>query len=134
MASKMENMKAIGARLVDNSGPAETATAAMLRHSGTNSVLTNVVQNASSALELVLFWAGSVFMGVTDEPVYQINDDFYNKNVEPAAVEASIKLFDRGIIAKADLRASARQTGMIDANRTDEDLDAESEAVSPLNE
>ena len=134
MSSKMENMKAIGARLVDNSGPAETATAAMLRHSGTNSVLTNVVQNASSALELVLLWAGSVFMGVNEAPVYQINDDFYDKQADAATIEASIKLYDRGVIAKADLRESARQTGMINADRTDEDLDAESEAVNPLNE
>ncbi len=126
-------MVAIGARLVDQGGQAETATAAMLRHASTNSVLTNVVQNASSAMEKALDWVG-LFMGSNSPAIYQINDDFYDKSLDATQVMAAIQLYDRGVIAKQDLQENARNTGMIDPSRTNEDINADSEDTSPIDE
>ena len=111
----------------------ETATAAMLRHASTNSVLTNVVQNASSAIEKSLDWVG-LFMGSNGAAIYQINDDFYDKNLDATQVMAAIQLYDRGVIAKQDLQENARNTGMIDPARTNEDIDADSQDTSPIDE
>lgn len=133
MREKLKEMVAIGARLVDQGGQAETATAAMIRHSSTNSVLTNVVQNASSAIVTSLNWAG-LFMGATEEATYDINDDFYDKSLDATQVMAAIQLYDRGVIAKQDLQENARNTGMIDPTRTNEDIDADSEDTSPIDE
>ena len=133
MQEKLKEMVAIGARLVDQGGQAETATAAMLRHASTNSVLTNVVQNASSAIEKSLDWVG-LFMGSNGAAIYQINDDFYDKSLDATQVMAAIQLYDRGVIAKQDLQENARNTGMIDPTRTNEDIDADSEDTSPIDE
>jgi len=133
MQEKLREMVAIGARLVDQGGQAETATAAMLRHASTNSVLTNVVQNASSAMEKALDWVG-LFMGSNSPAIYQINDDFYDKSLDATQVMAAIQLYDRGVIAKQDLQENARNTGMIDPSRTNEDINADSEDTSPIDE
>ena len=131
MKEKLKEMVAIGARLVDQGGQAETATAAMIRHAGTNSVLTNVVQNASSAIELSLSWV-CAYMGTTEQPEYAISDDFYDKNLDATQVMASIQLYDRGILAKEDLQENARNSGMIDPLRSNEDIDSDTNDESPL--
>tara|TARA_B100000787_G_scaffold28140_1_gene18527 strand:- start:1098 stop:2483 length:1386 start_codon:yes stop_codon:yes gene_type:complete len=132
MQQKLKEMVAIGARLIDQgSGQAETATAAMIRHAGSNSVLSNVVQNTSSALELSLSWAG-LFMGANTLPTYVINDDFYDSSLDAAQVMASIQLYDRGIIAKEDLQENARNTGLIDPTRTSEDIESDVDDISPI--
>jgi len=129
MVQKEEQMVSIGARMIESGGQAETAEAARIKHAGDNSVLTNIVQNASNAIETALEWV-SLFMGVTVEPVFQINDDFYDKGIDAQIMMAKIQLFDRGVIAKTDLRDGLRKAGEID--RTDEEIDADAEAISPL--
>jgi len=129
MVQKEEQMVSIGARMIESGGQAETAEAARIKHAGDNSVLTNIVQNASNAIETALEWV-SLFMGVTVEPVFQINDDFYDKGIDAQIMMAKIQLFDRGVIAKTDLRDGLRKAGEID--RTDEEIDADAEAISPV--
>tara|TARA_B100000795_G_scaffold86071_1_gene62591 strand:- start:1747 stop:3060 length:1314 start_codon:yes stop_codon:yes gene_type:complete len=131
MKEKLKEMVAIGARLVDQGGQAETATAAMIRHASTNSVLTNVVQNASSAIEISLSWV-CAYMGASEAPEYAISDDFYDKNLDATQVMASIQLYDRGILAKEDLQENARNSGMIDPLRSNEDIDSDTNDESPL--
>jgi len=129
MVQKEEQMVSIGARMIESGGQAETAEAARIKHAGDNSVLTNIVQNASNAIETALEWV-SLFMGVTVEPVFQINDDFYDKGIDAQIMMAKIQLFDRGVIAKTDLRDGLRKAGEID--RTDEEIDVDAEAISPV--
>jgi hypothetical protein len=122
MTKKEAQMVSIGARLIEPGGQAETAEAARIKHAGDNSVLANVVQNASEAIQTALGWV-NLFMGVTFEPVFTINEDFYDKSVDPQTMIAKIQLFDRGIIGKTDIRATLRKAGEID--REDEDIDDE---------
>lgn len=131
MIEKRKEMIEIGARLIQQGGQAETATAAMIRYAGTNSTLTNIVQNVSSALEAALAWCGE-FMGATGTPIYEINNQFYEKGLDASQIMAAIQMYDRGAIAKQDLRNSARKTGMIEQDRTDEDIDDDVEEISPI--
>ena len=124
MEQKEAQMVSIGARLIESGGQAETAEAARIKHAGDNSVLANIVQNASSAIETCLGWV-NLFMAITNEPVFIINQDFYDKSVDANIVIAKIQLFDRGIIAKQDIRRTLRRAGEID--RTDEEIDADAE-------
>ena len=45
---------------------------------------------------------------------------------------ASIQLYDRGILAKEDLQENARNSGMIDPLRSNEDIDSDTNDESPL--
>lgn len=126
---KEQQMVAIGARLIEPNGQAETAEAARIKHAGDNSVLTNVVQNASDAIKQAIEWCGW-FMNVTGEIVFQINEDFYDKEASPQLIMAKIQLLDRGIIGKSDLRSGLRQAGQLE--RMDEEIDEEVGEVSPL--
>jgi hypothetical protein len=129
MKQKEDQMISIGARMIESGGQAETAEAARIKHAGDNSVLTNIVQNASEAIEVALGWVG-MFMGVAAEPTFVINDDFYDKSIDPQTLMAKIQLLDRGVIAKTDLRLTLRKAGEIE--REDEDIDADAESTSPL--
>tara|TARA_R110002126_G_scaffold150139_3_gene296228 strand:+ start:322 stop:1695 length:1374 start_codon:yes stop_codon:yes gene_type:complete len=129
MTKKEQQMVSIGARMIEAGGQAETAEAARIKHAGDNSVLTNIVQNASLAIQTSLEWV-AMFMGVSAIPVFIINDDFYDKSVDAQMLMAKIQLLDRGVIAKTDLRASLRKAGEIE--RTDEDIDGDAEDVSAI--
>jgi hypothetical protein len=129
MKQKEDQMISIGARMIESGGQAETAEAARIKHAGDNSVLTNIVQNASEAIEAALGWVG-MFMGVTAEPTFVINDDFYDKSIDPQTLMAKIQLLDRGVIAKTDLRLTLRKAGEIE--REDDEIDADAESTSPI--
>ena len=129
MKMKEEQMVSIGARMIESGGQAETAEAARIKHAGDNSVLTNIVQNASDAIELSLSWVAN-YMGLTVEPEYKINDDFYDKTINPQMLMAKIQLLDRGVIAAEDVRMTLRTAGEIE--REEEDIIGDAEAVSPV--
>lgn len=129
MQDKLKDMLAIGARLIQPNGQAETAEAARIKHAGDNSVLTNIVQNASDAIRQAIEWCG-VFMNVQGDVVYQINEDFYDKSVTAQDVMADIQLYDRGVIAITDMRDSLRKSGRLE--RTDDEIDEDIGEVSPI--
>ena len=129
MTKKEQQMVSIGGSMIEKGGQAETAEAARIKHAGDNSVLTNVVQNGSEAIEQSLEWV-AMFMGVNTTPVFIINDDFYDKSVDPQMLMAKIQLLDRGVISETDIRASLRKAGEIE--RSDEDIDDDAEDVSVI--
>lgn len=129
MQDKLKDMLAIGARLIQENGQAETAEAARIKHAGDNSVLTNIVQNASEAIRMAIEWCG-VFMNVEGEVVFNINEDFYDKSLTAQDVMADIQLYDRGVIGKTDMRQSLRKAGRLE--RQDDEIDAEIGDVSPI--
>ena len=129
MKQKEDQMVSIGARVITSGGQAETAEASRIKHAGDNSVLNNIVQNASAAIETALGWV-ALFMGVNVEQTYNINDDFYDKGIDPQLLMAKIQLLDRGVIAKKDVRTTLRKAGEI--NRTDEEIDIDAQESSPI--
>jgi hypothetical protein len=131
MEHKEKQAIALGARLIEDSKVPETATAAMMKYAGDNSVLSNVAQNASEAITKALTWCAQ-FMGADENVVFEINQDFYDKTLSAQEIIADIQLLDRGVIAKSDMRNVLRKVGKIEMERTDEEIDSEAEDISPV--
>lgn len=129
MNDKRVNMVALGARLIEPNGQAETAEAARIKHAGDNSVLTNIVQNASEAIGFAIEWCGW-FMNVQGDITFEINEDFYDKTLTAQEVMAAIQLYDRMTIAQEDMRLMLRKAGWIE--RPDDEIDADLGNASPL--
>jgi hypothetical protein len=128
MSRKEQQAIMIGARLITNNGGVETAEAARIRYSSENSALLTIVQNVSAGLQLALE-AAYMFMStsLTEDIKYELNTQFYDKDMDPNLIMAQIQLLNEGLIAKKDVRDNLRMSGIVDVNRTDDELDAEAE-------
>ena len=126
MKMKEQQMVMLGARLITDSGGTETAEAARIRYAGQNSKLSNVVGNLESALMQCFEWA-MLFMGGTGENEYELNHEYYDKTIDAQRIMAEIQLMDRGVTAMTDIRSSMREHGVIDSDRTDEEINSEAE-------
>ena len=125
MKDKEDQMIAIGARVVQDNSGNETATTARINHTGENSALGTIADNVSAAYTKVLGWCAE-FMGASDEEiVFKLNTEFFDMSLDAQTITAQIMLVDRQIIAKTDLRDNLRKGGVLDADRTDEEIDDE---------
>jgi len=127
MEMKEVQMVKIGTRIIQDQSGTETAEAAKIRFSGQNSKLGSIISNVESAFTRCFLWAME-FMGGTSEPKIYVNKEFYDATVDPQLLMAQIQLMDRGVIAKSDIRHVMRKANLIDAERTDDMLDDESES------
>lgn len=134
MKDKEEQMLMIGARIVQQGGGAETAEAVRIRYSSDNSVLGTIAGNVSEAIRLALFDAQRFMMDAVDETgtVFWLNQEFFDQVMDAQAILAQVQLWQQGIIAKKDLRTNLRQAGVIESDRTDEDIDEDREADAPV--
>jgi hypothetical protein len=132
MKLKESQMVAIGARIITDRSGNETAEGARIRFASENSVLGDVVDNLSNAIENCIKWCG-LFMGVdADESYFEINRDFYDKQVDPQMIMAMVTLLDRDLIAHVDVFDNLKAAGLIDPERTLEDVQSETGEVNPL--
>ncbi|MFG6139500.1 DUF4055 domain-containing protein [Halomonas sp. B23F22_10] len=130
MQDAKEDMKAIGARLIDSRGGNETAEGVRARSGAEHSALASVAINVGDALEKALEFA-AIFM--TDANVFEqitvtLNQEFYEEGADPQMIAARIQELDRGVIAMQDYRAWSRRKGLISSDRTDEDIQADVQA------
>ncbi|MHC8408302.1 DUF4055 domain-containing protein [Pseudomonas sp. TMB3-21] len=134
MKDKEEQMLMIGARIVQQGGGAETAEAVRIRYSSDNSVLGTIAGNVSEAMRLALFDAQRFMMGAVDETgtVFWLNQEFFDQVMDAQAILAQMQLWQQGIIAKKDVRVNLRQAGVLESDRTDEDIDADRENDPPI--
>jgi hypothetical protein len=121
----------IGAKIISDQGGVETAEAARIKFAGQNSKLGLVIMNTELAFDQCFEWMMG-FQGSTGENVFNINKQFYDATVDPQLLIAQMQLLDRQVIAKTDVRRMMRKGGMIEHDRTDEDIEGEVEAVSPV--
>jgi len=132
MKAKEQQMVAIGARIITDRGGNETAEGARIRFASENSVLGDIVGNLSSAIKSCIYWVGE-FMGVdTDECVFIINREFYDKMVDPQTIMSLVTLLDRQIVSSQDIFDRLKAGGLIDAERKLEDVQDEIGDLSPL--
>jgi hypothetical protein len=125
-------MLSLGARLVEQRNPNETAAAAKIDATGENSVLGDLVANVEEGIRRSIEWCG-LFMGVdVGSDVFTMNRQFFDDSIDPQMVMASIQLFDRSVIAKSDLQQVARRSSIVGQSRTDEEINSELGASSPL--
>jgi hypothetical protein len=127
MQDKENQMLMIGARIVQQSGQNETAEAARIRYSSDNSVLGTIAGNVSEALKRAILDAQLYMSGQADmaKTVFWLNQEFFDASLTSQDVLALIQSWQQGIIAKSDVRTKFRQTGWLEADRNDDDIDAE---------
>ena len=134
MKLKEDQLVKVGARIISDGRGVETAEAVRIRFSSENSVLANIVNNVTDGIFKALVFVGE-FMGIDvtyDNTVFSLNTEFFDQSLDPQAIMASIALLDRGVIAKQDLRSRLRKSNMIDADRTDDDIETDVEVVNPV--
>tara|TARA_B100000497_G_C7510888_1_gene311225 strand:- start:47 stop:784 length:738 start_codon:yes stop_codon:yes gene_type:complete len=132
MNAKEQQMIAIGARIITDRGNNETAEGARIRFASENSVLGDIVGNLSAAIKTCIYWCGE-YMGVdTDDCVFKINREFYDKTVDPQTIMSLVTLLDRQIVSSQDIFDRLKSGGLIDADRTLDDVRDELGDLSPL--
>jgi len=131
MKRKEEQMRAIGAKMVEDRDGQNTATGRRIDATGENSVLGDLVSNVETAYRKVIEFC-AMFMGSTGENIFEMNREFFPDNVDPQLIMAAIQLNDRGVIAKQDLRSLSRKADVVKHNRTDEEIEKDVSQESPL--
>jgi len=124
-------MAELGAQIIQKGAQNQTAEAARIDAAAESSVLTNVVGNASEGVEQCLEWACMFMGGDPDAVEYALNQEFFDQIIGPQEAVALVTLWQEGVIAKADARNRLRKGGMIEADRSDEEIDAELDAQGP---
>ena len=132
MRLKENQMVMIGARIITDRTANETAEGARIRFASENSVLGDIVGNLSDAILQCIKWVG-MFMGVdAEDAMFKINDEFYDKSVDPQMIMSMIQLLDRQIIAEADIFGRLKAAGVVEPERTLEEIKEESGTANPL--
>ena len=135
MEAKEHQMIAIGARIIQDRtsrSDRETAEAARIRFASENSVLGDVVGNLSEAITKCIGWIGE-FMGVdADETRFIINREFYDRDVDPQMIMSMVTLLDRDIIAEQDIFDRLKTGGLVNPERSLEDVKDEMGMRSPI--
>ena len=122
-----EQAAAIGARLIAPAGAGnrETAEASRIRYGAQNANIYNISNNINLGYGQVLYWMSMYMQEVPEESVIKVNDDYYPDTADPLLIAQQIVLGQNGIIGKSDIRNNLRDVGILDKNRTDEEIDAE---------
>lgn len=121
MDKKEYQLVMLGAQLIIDKNSNQTAKAAQLQHASEHSVLGDVVNNVSEAIEQAIRWCGE-FMGVSGDVEYDINTQFFDENVDPQMIIQAIAMYDRELITSGDLQDYGRKAGIIAADRTNDDI------------
>lgn len=129
MEAKVAEMVAVGGRLLaPDKRAAEAAQTEEIRRRGERSIISVMVSNLESSasrwLSRALQW-----MGVEDEVRVSIDTDFMSMMTGAEALAFS-DLHIRGEIARTDLLDLYKRSGLVDPERTPEDIDREN-AVDP---
>lgn len=131
MQDKQEQMVALGARLLQPGGAVKTATEAQGEQEAEHSVLSLACSNVSEAYTRCLGWMAD-FMAAGGATVdYALNQDFVEQHLDPAMLTALIAAWQSGKLPEGDLWAQLRQYGVIDPEKTDEDIKGELETQDP---
>lgn len=132
MRLKESQMVMIGARIITDRTGNETAEGARIRFASENSVLGDLVGNLSQAIMTCIGWVGE-FMGVdTEDAKFEINREFYDKNVDPQMIMSMVTLLDRNIVAERDIFDRLKSGGLIDSTRVLEEVQEERGMASPI--
>lgn len=134
-AMERKEMQAVmmGARLIVPQADRETAEAARMRHSGETSILNTIADNVEAALirclELSLLFMSDNPESDADLIVLNINDTFFDPKIDPNFLMAQIQLVEKRAISMVDFRKKLRKLGLIEADRSDEQIDSEMDPI-----
>jgi len=132
MDQKEAQMVAMGARLLDQTRAAVTATQNENDKEASTSILSMCVSNVNEAYQSVIGWCGKYLnITVPADASYKINQEYAKAKIDAQVVTALVSAWQSGAMAKPDLRAYLRAEGVIAAERTDEEIEADLLAEGP---
>lgn len=123
-------IKALGARLTEPGSAVKTATEAQGDLEENHSVLSLAVSNVSEAYGKCLEWMQR-FMNTSGEAAYEINQEFTRQHLDAQMLAALAAWWDKGEWPKSDMRRTMRRYGLLDSEKTDEEIDSELENNPP---
>lgn len=124
-----QDMIAIGGRIIQPKSGVQTAEAARIDASSEHSVLETIVGNVSEGIEQAIEYVAE-FMGADAASVeFKLNTQFFDVQPDPQMMMALMGLRDAGDLGTTDVRNYLRDTGVIKADRTDEEIDLEADTL-----
>ncbi|WP_288074386.1 DUF4055 domain-containing protein [Pseudomonas sp.] len=129
MDAKKEDMVSLGARLIERGSAVKTATQADNDSAAEHSVLSLVVSNVSEAYSQCLVWMAE-FVNATGEVVYKLNQDFSQITLDATILAALFNAVQGGKLPEGDFWQYLRDRGVINPEKTDDDIRDELEAQS----
>lgn len=130
MKHKVELMSQLGARLIAPGEAKRTATEAASDDKTSNSVLSIVCDNVSDAYRRALRWVAQ-FANAGGEVDFTISTEFSGVQFDPAQLAQVLAAVLAGKLPEGDLWSYMRTIGLIPADKSDEDIQAELEAQGP---
>jgi hypothetical protein len=128
LQQKEDQMRGLGARLIEPSAANKTATGEDNDREATTSVLSICVSNVSEAYQAAIGWCARYLdLAVAEGELaasYKINQDFVKLAADATVMTALVSAWQLGLMAKSDVRAFFRRLGVVSTERTDEDIDA----------
>lgn len=129
MKDKREDMVSLGARLLQPGSATKTAEQSKSETRASYSVLSLVCDNVSQAFKNALLWVQR-YMGAAGEVDFGIDTDFDGLTLNPEVVNTVIKAVQAGVIPESEAWRLLRQLGLIDPEKTDEEIRDEIDAAS----
>ncbi|CAI8820355.1 DUF4055 domain-containing protein [Pseudomonas sp. IT-P100] len=130
MDSKKEDMVSLGARLIERGSAVKTATQADNDSAAEHSVLSLVVSNVSEAYSQCLVWMAE-FVNATGETLYKLNQDFSQITLDATILTGLFNAVQGGKLPSSDFWQYLRDRGVIDPEKTDDQIRDELETESP---
>lgn len=127
MDTKERQMIALGARLVEKGQAVKTATEAQAEQEVQHSVLSLAVSNVNEAYIVALSWLAQFMGAVSDSINYEINQDFTESSLDSQMLTALVGAWQSGVLPSSDLWGQFRKYGVIDPEKSDEDIKDELE-------
>ena len=129
MDAKKEDMVSLGARLIERGSAVKTATQADNDSAAEHSVLSLVVSNVSEAYSQCLVWMAE-FVNATGETFYKLNQDFSQISLDATILAALFNAVQGGKLPEGDFWQYLRDRGVINPEKTDDDIRGELETQS----
>lgn len=129
MESKKQDMVSLGARLIERGSAVKTATQADNDSAAEHSVLSLVVSNVSEAYSQCLEWMAE-FVNASGEVVYKLNQDFSQITLDATILAALFNAVQGGKLPEGDFWQYLRDRGVINPEKTDDEIRGELEAQS----
>jgi hypothetical protein len=127
MDAKEVQMVALGARLIEAGSAVKTATQANNESAAEHSVLSLVVSNTSEVYTRCLGWMAQ-FMRIAGAPEYKLNQDFTQVSLDATIMAALFNAVQGGKLPEADFWQYLRDRGVINPEKTDDQIRGELEA------
>lgn len=132
MLDKEEQMRALGAKLIQpNTGRSKTATQSNTDATNDQSVLALVCDNISLAYTAALGYAAEFMGGDGEECSLAIDTDFAINPLDAPSITAAIQAWQAKAVPETDMWAMLRKMGVIDPQKTDDEIREEIEAQGP---